>query len=207
MAKKTLLSENQIANFMKLANIRTEKAQNFKRRVLKEEYTGMGGTGGMEMEEDEPEMAGDEMEMEMDMADESEPEQPDGGTIEKESDELMNMIKSAVRDALAEAGLGSEEEGMEDMDIDMESDEEIPEEEMDSDEEEMDSDEEEMDSDEEEMEEYELQEAKKKAVKKARNLKGGDAKIKESLAFENIDIVTNNQIINDVLKRVIRRIL
>jgi len=200
MAKKTLLSENQIANFMKLANIRTEKAQNFKRRVLKEEYTGMGGTGGMEMEEDEPEMAGDEMEMEMDMADESEPEQPDGGTIEKESDELMNMIKSAVRDALAEAGLGSEEEGMEDMDIDMESDEEMPEEEMDS-------DEEEMDSDEEEMEEYELQEAKKKAVKKARNLKGGDAKIKESLAFENIDIVTNNQIINDVLKRVIRRIL
>jgi len=204
MAKKTLLSENQIANFMKLANIRTEKAQNFKRRVLKEEYTGMGGTGGMEMEEDEPEMAGDEMEMEMDMADESEPEQPDGGDIEIESGELGKllapMIKSAVMDALAEAGLGSEEEGMEDMDIDMESDEEMPEEEMDS-------DEEEMDSDEEEMEEYELQEAKKKAVKKARNLKGGDAKIKESLAFENIDIVTNNQIINDVLKRVIRRIL
>ena len=203
MAKKTLLSENQIANFMKLANITTEKAQNFKKRVLKEEYTGMGGTGGMEMEEDEPEMAGDEMEM--DMADEAEPEQPDGGTIEKESDELMNMIKSAVRDALAEAGLGSEEEGMEDMDIDMDSEEEIPEEEMDSDEEEMDSDEEEMDSDEEE--EYELQEAKKKAAKKARNLKGGDAKIKESLAFENVDIVTDNQIINEVLKRVIRRII
>ena len=191
MAKKTLLSENQIANFMKLANITTEKAQNFKKRVLKEEYTGMGGTGGMEMEEDEPEMAGDEMEMEMDMADEAEPEQPDGGTIEKESDELMNMIKSAVRDALAEAGLGSEEEGMEDMDIDMDSEEEIPEEEMDSDEE----------------EEYELQEAKKKAAKKARNLKGGDAKIKESLAFENVDIVTDNQIINEVLKRVIRRII
>ena len=76
---------------------------------------------------------------------------------------------------------------------------------MDSDEEEMDSDEEEMDSDEEE--EYELQEAKKKAAKKARNLKGGDAKIKESLAFENVDIVTDNQIINEVLKRVIRRII
>ena len=200
MAKKTLLSENQIANFMKLANITTEKAQNFKKRVLKEEYTGMGGTGGMEMEEDEPEMAGDELEMDagMDMADEAEPEQPDGGTIEKESDELMNMIKSAVRDALAEAGLGSEEEGMEDMDIDMDSEEEIPEEEMDSDEEEMDSDEE---------EEYELQEAKKKAAKKARNLEGGDAKIEESLAFENVDIVTDNQIINEVLKRVIRRII
>ena len=207
MAKKTLLSENQIASFMKLANIRTEKAQNFKKRVLKEEYTGMGGTGGMEMEEDEPEMSGDELEMDagMDMADEAEPEQPDGGTIEKESDELMNMIKSAVRDALAEAGLGSEEEGMEGMDIDMDSEEEIPEEEMDSDEEEMDSDEEEMDSDEEE--EYELQEAKKKAAKKARNLEGGDAKIEESLAFKNIDVVTDNQIINEVLKRVIRRII
>lgn len=197
MAKKTLLSENQIASFMKLANIRTEKAQNFKKRVLKEEYTGMGGTGGMEMEEDEPEMSGDELEMDagMDMADEAEPEQPDGGTIEKESDELMNMIKSAVRDALAEAGLGSEEEGMEGMDSeeDMDSDEEMPEEEV--------------ESEEESEEEYELEEAKKKAAKKARNLEGGDAKMEESLAFENIDVVTDNQIINEVLKRVIRRII
>lgn len=201
MAKKTLLSENQIASFMKLANIRTEKAQNFKKRVLKEEYTGMGGTGGMEMEEDEPEMSGDELEMDagMDMADEAEPEQPDGGTIEKESDELMNMIKSAVRDALTEAGLGSEEEGMEGMDIDMDSEEE-----MDSDEE---MPEEEVESEEESEEEYELQEAKKKAAKKARNLEGGDAKMEESLAFENIDVVTDNQIINEVLKRVIRRII
>jgi hypothetical protein len=205
MAKKTLLSENQVASFMKLANIRTEKAQSFKKRVLKEEYTGMGGTGGMEMEEDEPEMSGDELEMDagMDMADEAEPEQPGGGTIEKESDELMNMIKSAVRDALAEAGLGSEEEGMEGMDIDMDSDEEIPEEDMDSDEE---MPEEEVESEEESEEEQELQEIKK-AVKKARNLEGGDAKIKESLAFKNIDVVTDNQIINEVLKRVIRRLV
>ena len=38
MAKKTLLSENQIASFMKLANIKSDKIQNFK-KVLKEEYT------------------------------------------------------------------------------------------------------------------------------------------------------------------------
>jgi hypothetical protein len=203
MAKKTLLSENQIASFMKLANIRSEKVQNFKKRTLKESMNGMGGTGGMEMEEDESEAAeemGDDMEMEMDMADEVEPEQPVGGTIEKESDELMDMIKNAVKDALAEAGLNSEEEGIEG--IDMES-EEMPEEEMDSEEEG-----EEEEEEEDQMEEYELQEAKKKAAKKARNLEGGDAKkLKESLAFSNVDIVTDEQIINEVLKRVIRRIL
>jgi len=206
MAKKTLLSENQIASFMKLANIRSEKVQNFKKRTLKESMNGMGGTGGMEMEEDESEAAeemGDEMEMEMDMADEVEPEQPVGGTIEKESDELMDMIKNAVKDALAEAGVTSD--GGDEMgDMDLESDE------MTSDEEGMDmEDEGDMDMEEEDqMEEYELQEAKKKAAKKARNLEGGDAKkLKESLAFSNVDLVTDQQIINEVLKRVIRRIL
>ena len=74
----------------------------------------------------------------------------------------------------------------------MDSDEEMPEEEV--------------ESEEESEEEQELQEIKK-AVKKARNLEGGDAKIKESLAFKNIDVVTDNQIINEVLKRVIRRLV
>jgi hypothetical protein len=206
MAKKTLLSENQIANFMKLANIRTEKAQNFKNRILKENMGGFGGTGGMdEMEEDEP-SAAEQMGGEMEMAAEAEPEQPTGGTIEKESDELMDMIKNAVKDALAEAGLG-EEEGMEGMD--MESEEEMPEEEMPEEEMEEEGEEEEEEEEEEgEMEEYELQEAKKKAAKKAHNLKGGDAKkMKESLAFDNVDLVTDDEIINEVLKRVIRRIV
>ena len=206
MAKKTLLSENQIASFMKLANIRTDKIQNFK-KVLKEGMDGMGGTGegtGNTLGEDEPEEEMPEMDMEpagdMDM----EPEAPEE-TVETGSDELMSMIKDAVKAALADAGLGQEEEmevsdEMEDMD--MESDEE----EMEDEEE---GEEEEEEAEEEEMEEYEeLQEAKKKADKKARNLKGGDAKkMKESLAFDNVDLVTDDEIINEVLKRVIRRLV
>jgi len=71
---------------------------------------------------------------------------------------------------------------------------------------------EEEESDEEQEEEQELQEAKNKAMKadkKTRNLKGGDAKknMKESLAFDNVDLVTDDEIINEVLKRVIRRIV
>ena len=191
MAKKTLLSENQIASFMKLANIKSDKIQNFK-KVLKEEYTGMGGvpTGNMEMEEDEPEAemeAGTEMEPAGDM--DMEPEAPEE-TVETGADELMGMIKDAVKAALEEAGI-SEEEGEE-------------EEEMSGEMAGMEDEEEE-----EEMEEYEeLQEAKKKADKKARNLKGGDAKkMKESLAFDNVDLVTDDEIINEVLKRVIRRLV
>lgn len=192
MAKKTLLSENQIASFMKLANIKSDKIQNFK-KVLKEEYTGMGGvpTGNMEMEEDEPEAemeAGTEMEPAGDM--DMEPEAPEE-TVETGADELMGMIKDAVKAALEEAGI-SEEEG----------------EEEGEEEEEMSGEMAGME-DEEEMEEYEeLQEAKKKADKKARNLKGGDAKkMKESLAFDNVDLVTDDEIINEVLKRVIRRLV
>lgn len=196
MAKKTLLSENQIASFMKLANIKSDKIQNFK-KVLKEEYTGMGGvpTGNMEMEEDEPEAemeAGTEMEPAGDM--DMEPEAPEE-TVETGADELMGMIKDAVKAALEEAGI-SEEEGEEE------------EEEGEEEEEEMSGEMAGME-DEEEMEEYEeLQEAKKKADKKARNLKGGDAKkMKESLAFDNVDLVTDDEIINEVLKRVIRRLV
>ncbi len=196
MAKKTLLSENQIASFMKLANIKSDKIQNFK-KVLKEEYTGMGGTGGMGEDEPEEEMpeaemeAGTEMEPAGDM--DMEPEAPEE-TVETGADELMGMIKDAVKAALEEAGI-SEEEGEE------EGEEEEEEEEMSGEMAGM--------EDEEEMEEYEeLQEAKKKADKKARNLKGGDAKkMKESLAFDNVDLVTDDEIINEVLKRVIRRLV
>lgn len=181
---------------MKLANIKSDKIQNFK-KVLKEEYTGMGGvpTGNMEMEEDEPEAemeAGTEMEPAGDM--DMEPEAPEE-TVETGADELMGMIKDAVKAALEEAGI-SEEEGEEE-------EEEGEEEEVSGEMAGME------DEEEEEMEEYEeLQEAKKKADKKARNLKGGDAKkMKESLAFDNVDLVTDDEIINEVLKRVIRRLV
>ena len=211
MAKKTLLSENQIASFMKLANIRTDKIQNFK-KVLKEESSGMYGTGGMEMEEDEPEAEMTDMDAGTDMepAADTEPAPPEE-TVETGSDELMGMIKDAVKAALADAGLGHEEEmeaSDEMADMDMESDEE-EEEEQEEEEYEEEEEGEEEEEEEEEMEEYEeLQEAKKKAAKKARNLKGGDAKkMKESLAFNNVDLVTDDEIINEVLKRVIRRLV
>lgn len=230
MAKKTLLSESQVSKFMKLANIKSDKINGFKKR-LNEEYDS-GYTMG---EDDEaadagPSDEGDDMgmddeaadmDMDMDVGDEGdmEPEAPTGGDdIEIESDELGKllapMIKSAVMDALAEAGVTSD--GGDEMgDMDLESDE------MTSDEEGMDMEdegEEELDMEEEdeaemeEEEEQELQEAKKKAMKadkKTRNLEGGDAKkkMKESLAFDNVDLVTDDEIINEVLKRVIRRIV
>ena len=91
-------------------------------------------------------------------------------------------------------------EDMEDMDSELESD-------LASDEDEMDME------DEGEEEEEELQEAKhdkkdKKDTKKALKPKGGDAKkMKEALSFDNVDLVTDDEIINEVLKRVIRRIV
>jgi hypothetical protein len=224
MAKKTLLSESQVSKFMKLANIKSDKINGFKKR-LNENY-GMGGTVPMpEMEEDEeaadagPSDVGDDMgtgmeadEMDMDM----EPDAPEGGgDIEIESDELGKllapMIKSAVMDALAEAGVTSD--GGDEMgDMDLESDEMTDEDEGGmEDEGDMDMEEED-EGEEEEEEEEELQEAKKKAMKadkKTRNLEGGDAKkkMKESLAFDNVDLVTDDEVINEVLKRVIRRIV
>ena len=216
MAKKTLLSENQIASFMKLANIRTDKIQNFK-KVLKEGMDGMGGTGegtGNTLGEDTPEEEMPDMEAGTDMEPvaDMEPEAPQD-TVETGADELMGMIKDAVKAALADAGLGSEAGGEEEMEMsdemDMESDEEEMEDEGEEEEAEMEEYDELQEAEEEEEEEEELQEAKKmKAAKKARNLKGGDAKkMKESLAFDNVDLVTDDEIINEVLKRVIRRLV
>ena len=222
MAKKTLLSEGQVSKFMKLANIKSDKISGFKKR-LNEEYN-----SGYTMEEDEP-AADEEADMDMDMADEAadvadmdmdaaeadmdmEPEAPTGGDdIEIESDELGKllapMIKSAVMDALAEAGVTDADADDDDEEMDFESDEMT-----DEDEGGMDMEEEDEAEMEEEEQEEELQEAKKnamKAAKKTRNLKGGDAKkkMKESLAFDNVDLVTDDEIINEVLKRVIRRIV
>ncbi len=219
MAKKTLLSENQVANFMKLANIKQDKIQNFK-KVLKEEYTGMAGTGGMgedEAADAGPSDEGDDMGTGME-ADEMDME-PEAPSTEADFEGGADDFKAVLRDALKEVlpqvmaeleggGMDDEDEGDMDLDMDLASDEEMEDEgEVD----EMDMEEEE--SDEEEEEEQELQEAKKKAMKadkkKTRNLEGGDAKkkMKESLAFDNVDLVTDDEIINEVLKRVIRRIV
>lgn len=214
MAKKTLLSENQVSNFMKLANIKQDKINNFKKNVLKEEYTGMAGTGGMGEDvaaDAGPSDTGDDMGtgMEADEMD-MEPEAPSTeADFEGGADDFKEVLKNALREVLPQvmAELEGDEGGMEDMEgmDDMESDE--LESDLASDEEE----EEEMDM-EDEGEEEELQEAKhdksKKDAKKALKPKGGDAKkMKEALSFDNVDLVTDDEIINEVLKRVIRRIV
>ncbi len=211
MAKNTLLSENQVSKFMKLANIKQDKIDNFKKSVLKENMGSMPS-----MEEDEP--AADEApsdvgdmgtgadDMDMDM----EPEAPNTeADFEGGADDFKEVLKDALREVLPQvmAELEGDEGGMEDegdMDLDMD---------LASDEEEMeDEGEEELDM-EDEGEEEELQEAKhdkkdKKDAKKALKPKGGDAKkMKEALSFDNIDLVTDDEIINEVLKRVIRRIV
>jgi len=213
MAKKTLLTENQVSNFMKLANIKQDKIDNFKKSVLKENY-GMGGTIPTSMEEDEP--AADEMSDMGDMgtgmeADDMDME-PEAPSTEADFEGGADDFKAVLRDALKEvlpqvmAELEGAEEADEEEDMDLDMD-------LASDEEEVDMEDEEGEEEEGEMED-ELQEAKhdkkdKKATKKTHNLKGGDLKhkMKESLAFDNVDLVTDDEIINEVLKRVIRRIV
>lgn len=220
MAKKTLLSESQVSSFMKLANIKSEKISNFKKR-LNESYTGLEGTGNMGEDEQAadagPSDMGDDMGtgMEADEMD-MEPEAPSNeADFEGGADDFKAVLRDALKEVLPQVmaeleggDMGDEDEGDMDLDMDLASDEEMEDEgEVD----EMDMEEEE--SDEEQEEEQELQEAKKKAMKadkkKTRNLEGGDAKkkMKESLAFDNVDLVTDDEIINEVLKRVIRRIV
>jgi hypothetical protein len=213
MAKKTLLTENQVSNFMKLANIKQDKIDNFKKSVLNETYTGLEGTG--DMGEDEaadagPSDTGDDMGTGMEADDmDMEPEAPSTeADFEGGADDFKAVLRDALKEVLpqvmAELEGAEEADEEEDMDLDMD---------LASDEEEVDMEDEEGEEEEGEMED-ELQEAKhdkkdKKATKKTHNLKGGDLKhkMKESLAFDNVDLVTDDEIINEVLKRVIRRIV
>ena len=213
MAKNTLLTERQVSSFMKLANIREDRIKNFLgsgKKSLREEF------GGPEMEEEPvedeaPEEGGEEMApeggegAEFDSVD-MEPEAPGAEDLEATGDEfktyLADVLAELLPDAIAQA-MGGEastagvegEEGMEDMELssDEMSDDEGPVE----------------DEEEEEVveEEPELQESRfKKAV--ARNLKGGDKRnIKESVAFKNVDLITDDEVINEVLRRVIRRLV
>lgn len=212
MAKKTLLTENQVSNFMKLANIGQDRISNFigsNKKKLNEEYTGMAGTGGME--EDEP--AADESDM-SDMGDmgdmeeepvetDMEPEAPEG-QIEASEDEFESFLTKALEKILpaalekAMAGQGSDQE--EDMDFgDMEVESE--------DESELEDEDSEVEV-EDEQPTKELDETRNmKAAKKIRNTGGGDAKMKESLVFQNVDLVTDDDIVNEILKRVIRKLV
>jgi hypothetical protein len=200
MSRKPLLSESQVAKWMKLANIDKNATKNFlseskttNKKVLKENYgmspmgarededmgmeddMGMGEEdGGMDIGDgsmgEEPSVVGDE-EMDMDME-----AGGDEGEVEFDSvDDLKTVIKDAVKSALEELGL-ADEMGGEEPEMDMEEP-----------------------TEEDSMEGGD---------------EGGDepaepAEDEEQLAegLENLEILTDNEIINEVLKRVIRRLV
>jgi hypothetical protein len=213
MAKNTLLTEKQVSSFMRLANIKQDKISNFignGKKRLNEEYTGS-------MQEDEP--AADEDMGEMDdmgeMGDmeeepveaDMEPEAPEG-QIEASEDEfegfltraLEKILPAALEKAMAGQGADQEEEmdfgGMEDEDEGGMEDED-----------EMEDEDSEVEVEDEE-EPKELDEARnRRTAQRIRNTGGGDAKMKESLVFENVDLVTDDDIVNEILKRVIRKLV
>lgn len=204
MSRKPLLSESQVAKWMKLANIDQNATKNFlkeskatSKKVLKENYDYMGARededmGDMGMEDGMEDMDGEE-EGGMDIGDGSMDEDPsvvgdeemdmdmeaggDEGEVEFDSvEDLKTVIKDAVKSALEELGLADD----------------------------MGGEEPEMDTEEPAEEEDSLEGGDK----------GGDepaepAEDEEQLAegLENLEILTDNEIINEVLKRVIRRLV
>ena len=202
MSRKPLLSESQVAKWMKLANIDQNATKNFlkeskatSKKVLKENY-GMNPMGAREDEDmgmEDGMGMGEEEEGGMDIGDGSMGEESsvvgdeemdmdmeaggDEGEVEFDSvEDLKTVIKDAVKSALEELGL-ADDMGGEEPEMDMEE----PAEEEDS-------------------------------------MEGGDeggdepaepAEDEEQLAegLENLEILTDNEIINEVLKRVIRRLV
>lgn len=187
MSKKPLLSESQVAKWMKLANIDKNATENFltenkkSKKVLKEMYGGASYARKDEPQEmgmdamEEPEGVGmgemgDGADMDMEEPSVMEPEEGMEGEGEVEFDsveDLKSVIKDAVMDALQDLGLADEMGGEgeeEEMDLGMEGGDE-----------------------------------------------GGDepaepAEEDEKLE-EGIEILTDDEVINEVLKRVIRRLV
>jgi len=189
MSKKPLLSESQVAKWMKLANIDKNATQNFltenkksNKKLVKEnmgaayarndeespvdDMESMDDMGGMDDMGDGA--MGDELSVEEPMDDMG----ADEGEVEFDSvDDLKTVIKDAVMDALSELGLademGGEEEAEEELDLGMEGGDE-----------------------------------------------GGDDSAEPAeddeddvpLA-EGVEVLTDNEVINEVLKRVIRRLV
>ena len=190
MSKKPLLSESQVAKWMKLANIDQNAAQNFlsenkksNKKLVKENMSGPAYA-----REDEPEMGEEDMDMDMgmgEMGDGSMGEEPsvmepeeemgdmgaDEGEVEFDSvDDLKTVIKDAVMDALSELGLADEMGG------------------------------------EEESEEPEMPEMEEEEESEGEGDEGGDAPAGPALQ-EEIEVLTDDEVINEVLKRVIRRLV
>lgn len=180
MSKKPLLSESQVAKWMKLANIDKNATQNFltenkknNKRTLKENMGMSYARDDQEMGEEMPPMGGSD---DLEMGDMSiqEPEEQTGGEegeLEFDTvDDLKQVVKDAVMDALSELGLADElggegeEEEVEDMDLGMEGGDEGGDE------------------------------------------PAEPAEEEENLE-ESIEVLTDDEVINEVLKRVIRRLV
>ena len=184
MSKKPLLSESQVAKWMKLANIDKNATENFlaenkksNKRTLKENAMSYAREDETEMgmgEEDMGDMGMGDGSMDMEEPSVMEPEEEmdmgaDDGEVEFDSvEDLKSVIKDAVMDALQDLGLADELGGEEET-------EEEP-----------------------EMEEEEESEGE--------GVEGGDELAGPALQ-EDIEILTDDEVINEVLKRVIRRLV
>jgi hypothetical protein len=187
MSKKPLLSESQVAKWMKLANIDQNATQNFlsenkknSKKLVKENMSyaredEMGGGEELDLG-DAGEMGdgsmGADLSVEEPMEDVGEDMGADEGEVEFDSvEDLKTVIKDAVMDALSELGLademgGEEEEETELPDLEDEGDEES----------------------------------------EGEGDEGGDEPAGPALQ-EDIEVLTDDEVINEVLKRVIRRLV
>lgn len=208
MSKKPLLSESQVAKWMKLANIDANATQNFLTeskkgsKVLKEMYGDKAmmppaGARDDEMEdmdemggglEDSEEMMGDEVEMgsagDGAMDDQSsvvdlDNEEVEGDVMATLDPESLSGIKDALKDALKELGLVDELGG----------------------EEETEDEAEEMSDEMSDEGEGELEGGDESAAPPVDD----EEQLDESI--EDLDVLTDDEIINEVLKRVIRRLV
>lgn len=186
MSKK-LLSESQVNRWSKLANIKTGK------RALNEMYGHNPMAGARE--DEEMDMGGEDMgdmgaDAEMDMGGDmgEEPMDMDLGAADAgpeeemslDDDKLMSMIKDAVKAALVDAGLSDEMEGGEE---EMEMEEEG----------------------EEEEEGTEGEEAGEGGDELSAE-PGLEGEEEEEAPLEEVEVVTNDEIINETLKRVLARL-
>ena len=220
MSKKPLLSESQVAKWMKLANIDQNATKNFlaegkkNSKVLKEMYGDMpqppagarddemGDDMAPDMEEDEEldgglDMGDGAMDDESSVVDMDEEGAEDSqvydfdtnselkGLVADAMQETMpqfsDAIKNAIKDVMAEIGLADEEGGVEEVPADEES--------------------EDMDMPDEEG--PELEGGDEPAAEPA------DEESEEPLdeSIEGLDVLTDDEIVNEVLKRVIRRLI
>ena len=188
MSKK-LLSESQVTRWHKLANIKSD------RKVLNEMGMGMSGKPAYAREDEDPMAAGDEagdmadmgMDAEADMGGEdmgdldlgmgAEEAAAEDMEMSVDDDKLMNMIQDAVRKVLEDAGLMDEAGGeMEDMEMETE----------------------------EEDTEGEEAEGGGDALSAEPGEEGEEEE--EMAPIQEVEVVTNDEIINETLKRVIRRL-